>query len=213
MAAEREADAGESLLLERMLFFSDAVFAIVLTLMALDLHLPEGTDDAHLLTGIEADRGPLISFAVSFALVGLFWIVHVVTLRTLARFDWLIAAANVVFLFAVTLTPFTAGMVGRLGRHGEAWRLYCATIIVASLAMCALIAVSHRDEAKLLDREHHGQLWVRLTRAAIPGIAFAIGLALSFAGLRYLASLCWVLVPTLWLATTLARPQTPRSPA
>jgi uncharacterized membrane protein len=196
-----------------MLFFSDAVFAIVLTLMALDLHLPEGVDDAHLLAGIEADRGPLIAFAVSFALVGVFWLVHVVTLRTLARFDWLVAAANVVFLFAVTLTPFSAGMIGRLGRHGEAWRFYCATIVFASLAMCALIAVSHRNETKLLLREHHGQLWLRLTRAAIPGMAFAVGLALSLAGLRYLASFCWVLMPVMWLALTLAPQPRTQAPA
>jgi hypothetical protein len=81
-------------LLERMLFSSDAVFAIVLTLLA-HLHLPRGTDDAHLVAGIEAVRGPLIAFAVSFGLVGFFWLVHVISLRTLATFDWLVAAANV----------------------------------------------------------------------------------------------------------------------
>jgi uncharacterized membrane protein len=211
MAAEHEAEPAEPVLLERMLFFSDAVFAIVLTLLALDLHLPEGTDDAHLVAGVEAVRGPLIAFAVSFGLVGLFWLVHLVTLRALATFDWIVAAVNVVFLFTVTLTPFAAAMVGRLGRHGEAWRFYCSTIIAISLALCVLIAVSHRDEPKLLRREYHGLMRRRLSRAITPGVGFAVGLALSFAGLPLLASLCWLLVPPLWIGVALVSPRRPRT--
>jgi uncharacterized membrane protein len=203
MTAEHEPAPEHVRQLERLLFFSDAVFAIVLTLLALNIHLPEGTDDAHLVSGVEAVSGPLIAFAVSFGLVGLFWLAHVITLRTLAAFDWLVAAVNVVFLFTVTLTPFGAALVGRLGRHGEAWRLYCAIIIAASLAFCALIVVSYRDESRILLPEHQGQLWRRLPRAIAPGAAFAIGLALSFAGLPVLASYCWVLVPVLLLAITL----------
>jgi uncharacterized membrane protein len=96
MTAEHEPAPEHLRQLERLLFFSDAVFAIVLTLLALNIHLPEGTDDAHLLSGVEAVSGPLIAFAVSFGLVGLFWLAHVITLRTLATFDWLVAAANIV---------------------------------------------------------------------------------------------------------------------
>jgi uncharacterized membrane protein len=205
MTAKRETKPVEPILLERMLFFSDAVFAIVLTLLALGLpHLPDGTDDAHLMSGLSGASEPLIAFVVSFGIVGLFWLVHVITLRTLAAFDWLVAAMNVVFLFTVTLTPFGMELVGRFGRLGEAWRLYCALIIAISLASCALIAVSHRDESRILLPEHHGRLWRRLSRAITPGVAFAIGLALSFARQPVLASYCWVLAPVLLLTVILA---------
>jgi uncharacterized membrane protein len=211
MADEREAEPIDERLLERMLFFSDAVFAIVLTLLALDLHLPQGTDDAHLLAGIEAARDSLIAFVVSFGLVGFFWLMHVITLRALATFDWMAAALNVVLLFTVTLTPFATEMVRHLGRHGEAWRLYCLTMIVMSLALCALIAVSHRDQPRFLHRAYHGQLRHRLSRAITPGVAFTVGLTLSFVGLPVLASLCWMLVPVLLLMVKFAGiPATPR---
>ena len=205
MTVEHDPAPERKLLLERMLFFSDAVFAIVLTLLALGLpRLPGGTDDAHLISRLSAMSEPLIAFVVSFGLVGLFWLVHVITLRALAAFDWLVAAANVVFLLTVTLTPFGMELVGRFGRYGEAWRLYCTLIIAISLALCALIAVGHRDEARILLPVSHGRLWRRLSKATTLGVAFAVGLALSFAGLPVLASYCWVLAPVLLLAVTLA---------
>jgi uncharacterized membrane protein len=188
------------LLLERMLFFSDAVFAIVLTLMALDLRLPAGVDDAHLLSGLALIKDRVVTFALSFALVGLFWLVHVVVLRALARFDWLVAALNLVFLFAVTLTPFATSLVGRFGAEGQAWRFYCLTIIAISLAQAALIVASHRDEPQLVREEHYGRLWFRLARASTPGVAFAVGLAFSFAGLPHASRWCALLVIPLMLA-------------
>lgn len=194
------------LLMERMLFFSDAVFAIVLTLMAVDLRLPPGVDDAHLLSGLYLIHGQVIAFALSFALVGVFWLAHVVTLRALARFDWLVAGLNLVFLFTITLTPFASALVGRYGPEGQAWRFYCLTIIAISVAQGGLIAASHRDELRLVHPEHHGRLWYRLARASAPGLAFTIGLGLSLAGWGHLGGICWLLVPVIMLLARLWRP-------
>ena len=187
-----------------MLNFSDGVFAIVLTLLALDLRLPAGTDDAHLPAAALHVAGSLAAFALTFALVGVFWLVHLATMRALVKFDWVVAAVNVVFLFTITLTPFATALVGRFGTQGLAWRFYCVSIFAISLALCALIAVSHRDEASILHAEHHGRFWYRLWRSATPGIAFAIGYGLSVAGLHRLSSLCWVLVPPLMIGVRLA---------
>ena len=185
----------QRLLLARMLLFSDAVFAIVLTLLALDLRMPTGFDDAHLYQGLIAMKGELIAFAVSFAIVAVFWIAHLTVLRSLARFDWGVAIANLVFLFTVTVTPFTTTLVGDDGTMGNGWRLYCVSIIAISLAQVVLLLVSHRDETRLLLDAHHGRLWVRILRACAPGLAFAVGLILSLVGQHFLASLCWVLTP------------------
>jgi len=186
-----------------MLNFSDGVFAIVLTLLALDLRLPAGTDEAHLATAAREIAGPLTAFALSFALVGVFWLVHLATMRALARFDWVVAVVNVVFLFTVTLTPFASALLGRFGNHGLAWRFYCLTIILISLSQCALIAVSHRDEPAIIHADHHGRFWYRLMRSATPAVAFGIGIALSVAGLPGPSSLCWLLVPPLMLGVRL----------
>jgi uncharacterized membrane protein len=200
-------------LMERMLFFSDAVFAIVLTLLALDLRLGPNARDENLLSAVYAIRGSVIAFVTSFALVGVFWMAHAVTLRAVARFDWVVAAVNLVQLFAVTLTPFASAVVGRFGNMGQAWRFYCVVILAISLSQCALIAVSHRDEPRLVHAAHHGRMWRRLMRAATPGAAFLVGLALSFAGQPLLASDCWVLVPVFLIALRFVSPERRPAPA
>jgi len=189
--------------MERMLNFSDGVFAIVLTLLALDLRLPAGVDDAHLAVAAMQIAGPLTAFVLSFAIVGVFWLVHLSTLRALVRFDWVVAAVNVVFLFTITLTPFASALVGRFGTQGIAWRFYCLTIILISVAQCTLIVVSHRDEPGMIHPDHHGRFRYRLARSATPAVAFGVGMGLSLAGLAQPASLCWLLLPVLMVAVRL----------
>ncbi len=208
-AAKRGGTPSRSLLMERMLNFSDGVFAIVLTLLALDLRLPPGANDAHLATAALQVSGSLTAFALSFAIVGVFWLVHLSTMRALVKFDWVVAAVNVLFLFTITLTPFATALVGKFGTQGVAWRFYCLTIVLISLALCTLIAVSHRDEPNMIHEDHHGRFWYRLLRCATPGVAFAIGLVLSLAGLHMLSSFCWVLVPPLMIAVRLAYHERP----
>jgi uncharacterized membrane protein len=87
-------EPGSHRLLERMLFFSDAVFAIVLTLLVLDLRLPAGITDANLLRGVLAMAPKLVAFATTFALVSVFWIAHVTLTRRLLEFDWAAAWVN-----------------------------------------------------------------------------------------------------------------------
>jgi uncharacterized membrane protein len=196
-------DGGSELLLARLLAFSDGVFAIVLTLLALDLRLPPGASDANLLQALAGMKSEFISFGLSFALVGVFWLAHMTTFRALARFDWTVAALNLVLLFTISVTPFTSLLVGQDGMLGEAWRLYSLNIVAISVTQIVLIAVSHRDERRLIHEAHHGRLLHRIARAGTPGVAFAIGLGLSFAGLYGLASLCWLLIPPVLLAARL----------
>ena len=208
----------QHMLLERMLFFSDAVFAIVLTLLALELRMPAGFDDAHLLEGLAEMKSELIAFGVSFAIVGVFWLAHLSVLRAVASFDWVLTAVNLVFLFTVTVTPFVATLVGADGTTGNAWRLYCLAMVAISAMLCALLLVSHRDEERLLHEAHHGRLAYRMVRAGAPGIAFAIGFFMSLEDWRIAASVCWLLVPLIMLAARLleprkAKPAPPAPPA
>jgi uncharacterized membrane protein len=210
--AEDNSSARESML-ARLLAFSDGVFAIVLTLLALDLRLPPGASDAHLLQALVGMKGEFISFTISFALVGVFWLAHVTMLRALATFDWTVAVVNLLFLFTVTLTPFTSLLVGQDGMLGDAWRLYCLNIIAIAATQVLLLALSHRDEPRLIHEAHRGRLGVRALRASSPGIAFAAGLALSYAGFHWLASFCWVLtLPILLAARLMERSTRPPKP-
>src|SRR5205809_1973061 len=86
----------EERMLHRALFFTDAVFAIVLTLLVLDLKPPLGVTATRGLTEM---AGHLASFALSFTIISIFWLAHMNTTRRLIHFDWPVAIANLVFLF------------------------------------------------------------------------------------------------------------------
>src|SRR5271155_4597399 len=142
-------EPGSHRLLERMLFFSDAVFAIVLTLLVLDLRLPAGITDANLLRGVLAIAPKLVAFATTFALVSVFWIAHVTLTRRLLEFDWAAAWVNLLFLFTVTLTPFASTLLGEYSVFGNAWRLYCLALMAVGIAQLILFLVIYRDAGRL----------------------------------------------------------------
>lgn len=126
--------------LERLVFFSDAVFAIAITLLAIDLRLPplaSDTDQA-LLAAIWDARGGLFAFFLSFFIVGAFWIGHLRTLHSIARTDGRFVALNLVFLFFVALVPFPTSVLAVHGDLAFGAIVYAAFIGIASLASAGL---------------------------------------------------------------------------
>lgn len=186
-------------MLHRLLFFTDAVFAIVLTLLVLELKPPESAGEA------TAERlgemmGHISAFAMSFLLIGIFWVAHMNTTRRLAHFDWPTAVANLAFLFPVCLLPFASAWFGASISGVFAWTLYCWVLIATSAANMALVVVACRDGGRLIAGGlRPREMAYRLLRAAAPGLAFAIGLLLLQAGLIGWSHFCWVLIPLVFL--------------
>jgi uncharacterized membrane protein len=144
---------------------------------------------------------------MSFALVSIFWVAHMNTMRVLQRFDWSTAWANLVFLAPVCLMPFASSLVGERGFGREAWIAYCLVMILTSTCMVALVAVILRSGGRLCGGVSGRELTYRLVRAAAPGLAFGIALSLTLMGQLGLSQLCWLLIPLIFLA---ARPLRPR---
>lgn len=117
--------------IERLAFFCDAVFAIALTLLAIDLRLPDSAAIAtsgQLLAAL-ADLSPrLYSFALSFLVIVLFWIGSYRTFRFVQRVDGPFIGLNLGLLFLVVLLPFPTSV---LGDHGG---LLAAVVLYGVLA-------------------------------------------------------------------------------
>jgi len=193
-------EPGTQRLLERMLFFSDGVFAIVLTLLVLELRLPPGIAEANLLRGVLDMEPELAAFAITFALVAVFWISHVTLTRRLTTFDWAVAWVNLLFLFTVTLTPFASSLLGEYSVFGNAWRLYCMELSAVGIAQLMLFLVIYRDNGRLAGGASRREFWHRFTRASSPCLGFSILLALSYMGFARLSFyLCWVMIPAILL--------------
>ena len=102
--------------LERMILFSDAVFAIVITLMAIEIHLPELGEHEHytistFLTALKHIIPTIFAYAISFFFIGLMWYKHLKMFSLLKDYDLGLIIRNLIFLFFVGLFPFGSSLV------------------------------------------------------------------------------------------------------
>ncbi|HVF81585.1 MAG TPA: TMEM175 family protein [Flavisolibacter sp.] len=99
--------------LERMILFSDAVFAIAITLLALEIKVPEVAKDLvsdHLLAEKLAELIPkFVGFIVSFLVIAIYWVVHHRTFGYVINYNPRLLWLNLFFLLAVILMPFSSG--------------------------------------------------------------------------------------------------------
>jgi len=105
----------------RLETFSDGVFAIVITLLVLEIHVPliaHAHVDVELLPSLLAMWPKYLSFATSFVIVGIFWIAHHQLFNLIHRVDRGFLWVNLVFLMCVSFVPFpTAVLAQRLGER------------------------------------------------------------------------------------------------
>jgi uncharacterized membrane protein len=127
--------------LERLVFFSDAVFAIAITLLVLELRLPDrpgGYTDATLLDALAGLMPSVFAFGLSFVIIATFWLGHFRTFGVVVRSDSWLVAIDLVFLFFVALLPFPTSIIAREGNLPAAAILYAAFGTVASLVSAML---------------------------------------------------------------------------
>jgi uncharacterized membrane protein len=123
--------------LERLIFFSDGVFAIAITLLVIELRPPEHWDGTWvgLLTPILAK---LIFYVVSFFSLGLFWMAHRFIFRFTQKFDEIAALLNLVFLCLIGVMPFVNAMASEHGMPPVVLQMYLGEMIAAALTASLL---------------------------------------------------------------------------
>ncbi|MFI4964976.1 MAG: TMEM175 family protein [Caulobacterales bacterium] len=193
---DQDHDHLEKRRLDRMLFFTDAVFAIVMTLLVLELRPPGGADPAARAAAIQALAGPLFAFVLSFSIIGIFWVAHLATTQRLLRFDWLTTIVNLVFLLPICLVPFVSAWVGGALMGSDGWVAYDLVMIACSAGNATLVFVQTRGGGRLMaggvtPRER----LYRLGRATSPGLSFTVGLVGALAGYVRYSQFAWVLIP------------------
>ena len=104
----------QSFLVERIAFFSDAVFAIAITLMILDIHPPilqKGDTTAIVWQKVINKLPEFFGFAISFVLIGTAWLRHHQMFRYIDGYDVKFMVLNLCLLFTITLFPFSTSFL------------------------------------------------------------------------------------------------------
>jgi uncharacterized membrane protein len=179
----------------RLEAFSDGVLAIIITIMVLELKVPQGT-------GLRALR-PLVptflSYVLSFIYVGIYWNNHHHLFHSVQTVSGGILWANLHLLFWLSLFPFATGWVGQNHFAATPTAVYGAVLLMAAIAyyilQCAIIAKHGRDSllASAIGRDWKGKLSPVLYLIAIP-LAFLTPWISQ--GLYVLVALIWLVPDT-----------------
>ena len=203
-------DSAEVLKMERLLLFTDAVFAIIMTLLALDVRLPEGADldsAQGVMDALTGSAAKIFAYALSFVVIAMMWNTHLRRYRFLTAIDGKIIAGNVLQLLLTGLIPFATSMIAR-NTHGMqplVVSFYAGVIVVNILVGWATwrIAISdpRRVSPELTATARRDSDWRSASTAAI----FAASIPVAFQA-PVIAMFMWTLqIPANMLIRRLTR--------
>lgn len=190
-----ELGAGGGREIERLIFFSDAVMAIAITLLVIDLRLPETLEQTATASDLRAALDALgprfLSVGLSFMVIAVWWVGHNRLFRSLGRADGRLVLLNFAFLGAIAFLPFPTAVIGRFVNLSPAVVLYAATNVVAGTSL--LLMRWHADRRGFIPAETPRERRLRLTMAAIAPVVFALSIPLALVD-PMLAALSWLLM-------------------
>jgi uncharacterized membrane protein len=121
--------------LARVEAFSDAVFAIAITLLVLDISVPNRLPLRSVPTELENLVPQVLSYMLSFAVVGIFWLSHHRIFGYLNRQDTPLLLLNLVFLLLVALLPFPTKLIDNYGTSLSVTLLYPGLLALTAIAL------------------------------------------------------------------------------
>ena len=205
----------EQLGLERIVFFSDAVMAIAITLLAIDIRVPEippGLAPQQLAASLSALGPRFITFFISFMVIGIYWISHHRYFGHIKRYDMRLILLNFLFLFFIVCMPFLASLLGQYSFVPVA--LICYTVAIAALGLSmALIWWYASHHHRLIDPEFSPDTIRTINiRLFVAPVMFLVAVPFAFVSSAAVIIVWWlsplaVLAATrLWPARPAARP-------
>ena len=175
----------------RLEAFSDAVIAILLTIMVLELKAPHG----HTLDDLRPLVPTFLAYVLSFLYLGIYWNNHHHLVHTVHRVTGPILWANLHLMFWLSLIPFTTHWMGEEFRASTPTALYAFDLLMCALAYWLLVATILRAEGpdstlkRAIGSDAKGKLSPILYVSAF-GLAFVAPL---------MAQLLFVAVALMWL--------------
>ena len=171
---------------DRIQAFSDGVFAIAITLLVLDLHVPPREEGTSLLHELGREWPSYAAYVVSFLVIGIIWVNHHQMLDTVRVVDRPALFANLALLGVVSAIPFPTRLLAEYltaGWDGSvAAAVYGATMLAMSIAFTVLWLVITREQAALL-AEHVDPAVARrgVLRFSVGFVVYLVSIAVAFA--------------------------------
>ena len=194
-ARSGESEAGREL--DRVVNFSDGVFAIVITLLVLDIRvpdIPEGLISQELPSRILDLEPKFLSYVISFLVIAIYWQAHHRVFRPIRSYDSTLLWLNVLFLMAISFLPFPTSLLGEYGEEQLSVVIYATTAAVASLLLVSIswYATSEHRLVAPDSVDDEAERIQRVQGLAVP-VVFVLSIGISFFSPRA-AMYSWLLL-------------------
>jgi uncharacterized membrane protein len=181
--------------------FSDAVFAIVVTIMVLEIQVPGELAFGNHPIALMEFGALLATYALSFLVIAIFWSNHHYLIFTLPRADRATIWLNNNALFWVTLIPIVARFFGLHPTSPRAVAAYAFVVMMSTVSFSLL----RRHAARLSHNDFHRELHRRVFRRIWPAVAiYAAAMPLAFIDIR-LAWACLLVLPAMFFLPVTTR--------
>jgi uncharacterized membrane protein len=180
----------------RTISFSDAVIAIAITLLALELkvpQVPESSVDAELPRALLELWPNFFSFVLSFWIIGSYWLAHRRISGLVGAYDSKMQLINLLFLMWIVLMPFSTALVGEYENQQLPVVIYAVHNILTSLTLMWLWLHSVRDSSLVEPNLDPRLLRRSILRGLIVQSVFVLSIGISFISVD-VARLSWVLI-------------------
>jgi uncharacterized membrane protein len=172
----------------RILAFTDGLFAIAMTLLVVDLAVPvlQHESSVHELADkLNDDSAKFVSFFISFAVIGRYWLAHHNYFSGLARIDRRLISLNLLYLAFIAFLPFPTALLGEYFANPLSVVIYAVNVAIVSGMEVVLFSWAQNHD---------------LLEKTLPRDVYRFGVAMSLSPVFFFA----ISIPVAFLSTTLA---------
>lgn len=192
MGREREAKGreGNEIEFSRIVAFSDGVFAVAITLLALNLSIDADVPRSEIAEAIWDQRENFLAYGISFAVIGRFWLVHHRFFGEVKAFDQRLISLNLLYLGFIVLIPFSSQVLGDYGGETASVVVYAVNLSAVVLIGQWMVADARNGGLTTIDTRSHRENRIR---SAYIAAVFLASIPVAFLA-PSLAPLMWLVL-------------------
>ena len=182
--------------IERILFFSDAVMAIAMTLLIIEIKAPHVISDSNteIWNNLIELIPKFISFLVSFFVIAVYWKAHHHLFGFVKKYTDKLIWINILFLLSIVLMPFSSAFYSENFHQNIPYAMYCINIFITGLLNCWLIRYISSEKTNLSSMSGDA-IWRKYhtLRSLVAPMIFLLSMFLSFYS-ESLSRICFILI-------------------
>jgi uncharacterized membrane protein len=195
---------------DRIVNLSDGVFAIAITLLVLNIHVPDIPENlvAKELPAALLSLWPkYFGYVLSFLVISTLWVIHHSIFRPIREYDRGLLYLNFLFLMFVAFVPFPTSLLGEYGDHRLPVAIYAGTLAVGRLLLTAIHWYSTRNNRLVDEGQDPREVRFYLIRGLTIPVIFLLSIGVSFFSV---SAAIWSWVVMLVADTVILRRRGPR---